>query len=349
MSDYEFSDEEIDLPKIKVKSEREENPDLKIYPIKIEEDKLGEDKSFYPLPSTPHFNVFLGRIRSGKSVLLQNMYLSKKRFYGGHFDVRILISESAKNDVQQKNMLEEFDFFFDEYSEDLLREILNMIEMDKEDRRYLLLIDDAMSEKGIRQNRFGKDAFTSMITRYRHIGSKVLETEGRLSVGLALQYYKFLTSTLRNQIQGFFILGELPDSELKKIADDYSFMGGDRKNFMELFNKTRKEEFDFTYMNVPNMEMYRNFDELVWSKKEKSNDNISDKNATEEREDSEEEKDTDGSRIITAEAKKVGEPSKSEGGQESKERRRKKGRAKGGRGRKDRLRPFQREPTECPS
>ena len=177
-----------------------------------------------------------------------------------------------------------------------------------------------MSEKGIRQNRFGKDAFTSMITRYRHIGSKVLETEGRLSVGLALQYYKFLTSTLRNQIQGFFILGELPDSELKKIADDYSFMGGDRKNFMELFNKTRKEEFDFTYMNVPNMEMYRNFDELVWSKKEKSNDNISDKNATE---DSEEEKDTDGRRIITAEAKKIGEPSKSEGGQESKERRRK--------------------------
>jgi len=345
MSDYEFSDEEIDLLP-KKQNEREENPDLKIYPIKIEEDKLGEDKSFYPLPSTPHFNVFLGRIRSGKSVLLQNMYLSKKRFYGGHFDVRILISESAKNDVQQKNMLDEFDFFFDEYSEELLREILDMIEMDKEDRKYLLLIDDAMSEKGIKQNKFGRDAFTSMITRYRHIGSKVLETEGRLSVGLALQYYKFLTSTLRNQIQGFFILGELPDSELKKIADDYSFMGGDRKNFMDLFSKTRKEEFDFTYMNVPNMEMYRNFDELVWSKKEKSNNNISDKNATE---DSQEEKDTDGRRIITAEAKKIGEPSKSEGSQESKTRRRKKDRAKNRKTGKDRLRPFQSEPTECPS
>ena len=284
------------------------------------------------------------------------MYLSKKRFYGGHFDVRILISESAKNDVQQKNMLDEFDFFFDEYSEELLREILNMIEMDKEDRRYLLLIDDAMSEKGIKQNRFGKDAFTSMITRYRHIGSKVLETEGRLSVCLALQYYKFLTSTLRNQIQGFFILGELPDSELKKIADDYSFMGGDRKNFMELFNKTRKEEFDFTYMNVPNMEMYRNFDELVWSKKEKSKDNISEDEKhqdasedSEETENSEEEKDTDRGRTITAEAKKVGKPSKSKGGQESKKGRRKKGRGRGGRTGTNRLRPFSSEPTECPS
>jgi hypothetical protein len=278
--EYLFSDEEDNKHQQKKKSDREENPDLKIYPIKIDEDKLGEDKSFYPLPSTPHFNVFLGRIRSGKSVLIQNMYLSKKRFYGGAFDVRILISESAKNDTQQKNMIDEFDFFFEEYSETLLAEILSMIENDKEDRKYLLLIDDAMSEKGIRQNKYGRDAFTSMITRYRHIGSKILETEGRLCVGLCLQYYKFLTSTLRNQIQGFFLLGELPHSELKKIADDYSFMGGDEKEFIRLFNETRKEDWDFTYMNVPNMEMYRNFDDRVWSKKEKSNSNIS--NAEEE-------------------------------------------------------------------
>ena len=274
--EYLFSEEEDAIERAsEKKTEREENPDLKIYPIKIDEDKLGEDKSFYPLPSTPHFNVFLGRIRSGKSVLVQNLYLSKKRFYGGAFDVRILISESAKNDTQQKNMLDEFDFFFEEYSETLLAEILSMIENDKEDRKYLLLIDDAMSEKGIKQNKYGRDAFTSMITRYRHIGSKVLETEGRLCVGLCLQYYKFLTSTLRNQIQGFFLLGELPHSELKKIADDYSFMGGDEKEFMRLFNETRKQDWDFTYMNIPNMEMYRNFDNLVWSKKEKSNSNIS--------------------------------------------------------------------------
>jgi len=318
--EYLFSDEEdaIDRASEK-KTQREENPDLKIYPIKIDEDKLGEDKSFYPLPSTPHFNVFLGRIRSGKSVLVQNLYLSKKRFYGGAFDVRILISESAKNDTQQKNMLDEFDFFFEEYSETLLAEILSMIENDKEDRKYLLLIDDAMSEKGIRQNKYGRDAFTSMITRYRHIGSKVLETEGRLCVGLCLQYYKFLTSTLRNQIQGFFLLGELPHSELKKIADDYSFMGGDEKEFMRLFNETRREDWDFTYMNIPNMEMYRNFDDLVWSKKEKSNSNIStdaeeesDREATEDdSQETESEERTKPTRVRREKAKKKGPVSKS--------------------------------------
>ena len=330
MSDYEFSDEEID--KTKKKSVREDNPDLKIYPVKVDEDKLGEDKSFYPLPSTPHFNVFLGRIRSGKSVLLQNMYLSKKRFYGGAYDVRILISESAKNDTQQKNMIDEFDFFFEEYSEALLAEILSMIEQDKTDRKYLLLIDDAMSEKGIRQNKFGRDAFTSMITRYRHIGSKVLETEGRLSVALALQYYKFLTSTLRNQIQGFFLLGDLPHSELKKIAEDYSFMGGDEKEFIRLFGETRKQDWDFTYMNIPNMEMYRNFDERVWSKKEKSNNNISTDAETETDTDTDEEterkENSDGRRIVREEAKKVSTISESTTDKSRKESSRKKGGAK---------------------
>ena len=331
MSDYEFSDEEREkeIQKNK-KTHREENPDLKIYPVRIEEDKLGEDKSFYPLPSTPHFNVYLGRIRSGKSVLLQNMYLSKKRFYGDAFDVRILISESAKNDVQQKNMIDEFDFFFEEYSESLLAEILSMIEQDKQDRRYLLLIDDAMSEKGIKQSRTGRDRFTQMITRYRHIGSKVLETEGRLSVGLALQYYKFLSSTLRNQIQGFFLLGDLPQNELKKIAEDYSFMGGDEKEFIRLFAETRKEDWDFTYMNIPNMEMYRNFEELVWSKKEKSKDNIStdaesESDSTDSEEETQRKEDTDGRRIVREEAKKISTISESTPDKSRKESSRKKG------------------------
>ena len=331
MSDYEFSDEEREkeIQKNK-KTHREENPDLKIYPVKIEEDKLGEDKSYYPLPSTPHFNVYLGRIRSGKSVLLQNMYLSKKRFYGDAFDVRILISESAKNDVQQKNMIDEFDFFFEEYSESLLAEILSMIEQDKQDRRYLLLIDDAMSEKGIKQSRTGRDRFTQMITRYRHIGSKVLETEGRLSVGLALQYYKFLSSTLRNQIQGFFLLGDLPQNELKKIAEDYSFMGGDEKEFIRLFTETRKEDWDFTYMNIPNMEMYRNFEELVWSKKEKSKDNIStdaesESDSTDSEEETQRKEDTDGRRIVREEAKKISTISESTPDKSRKESSRKKG------------------------
>jgi hypothetical protein len=242
--------------------------DLKVYPINVDEDKLGEDDDRYPLPNKVHFNVFLGSIRSGKSTLLNSMYLSPRFMGGDLYDVRILISVTAINDVQMKYMVEEFDYIFEDYSEDLLAELLEMIENDTLDRSYLLVIDDAMSESGITQKKAGKpDKFSQLITRYRHVGSKVLETEGRLAICVCLQFFKYLTPALRNQIQGLFLLGAFSEAELKKIAEAYSFMGGSTKNFIELYNRSKVDEYDFTYINVPRLEMWRNFDELLYSKK----------------------------------------------------------------------------------
>ncbi len=62
--------------------------DLKVYPLKVDEAKLGE-KSKDIIPDLVHFNVMLGKIRSGKSVLLQNLYLSP-RFYGDDYNIKIL-------------------------------------------------------------------------------------------------------------------------------------------------------------------------------------------------------------------------------------------------------------------
>ena len=187
---------------------------------------------------------------------------------GDLYDVRILISATATNDVQMKYMVEEFDYIFEDYSEDLLAELLEMIENDTLDRSYLLVIDDAMSESGITQKKAGKpDKFSQLITRYRHVGSKVLETEGRLAICVCLQFFKYLTPALRNQIQGLFLMGAFSEAELKKIAEAYSFMGGSVKNFIQLYNRSKVEEYDFTYINVPRLEMWRNFDELLYSKK----------------------------------------------------------------------------------
>ena len=244
------------------------NRDLNVYPINIDEDKLGEDDDRYPLPNKVHFNVFLGSIRSGKSTLLNSMYLSPRFMGGDMYDVRILISATALNDVQMKYMCEEFDYIFEDYSEALLEEILEMIENDTIDRSYLLVIDDAMSESGITQKKAGKsDKFTQLITRYRHVGSKVLGTEGRLAICVCLQFFKYLTPALRNQIQGLFLMGSFPEAELNKIAESYSFMGGSKKAFVELFNKSKEGEYDFTYINVPRLQMWRNFTELLYDKK----------------------------------------------------------------------------------
>ena len=85
-----------------------------------------------------------------------------------------------------------------------------------------------------------QDAFSSMITKFRHIGSEALGTEGRLAICLTCQLYKFLTNTIRQNIQGLHIMGTFPESELKKVAEDYSFIGGSEKEFLRIFKESRK-------------------------------------------------------------------------------------------------------------
>ena len=239
--------------------------DLTVYPVKIDEDNMDVvDK--YPLPPIPFFLVILGRVKAGKSNLLNNLTLSP-RFYGNDFQIKILISPTLHDPIN-KNMVEQFDFVFEEYSEPLLHEIIEMIENDENDNRYLLVLDDAITTS-FKQSKNGKvDAFSSLVTRYRHIANQHSGKESRLSIILTIQYLKFLTPITRTMAMGLCICGELSDLELKKISESYDFFGGNSKNFLELYKKTKREPFDFCFLNVDSMEMRRNFDEIVYSKKD---------------------------------------------------------------------------------
>ena len=239
--------------------------DLTVYPVKIDDENMDiVDK--YPLPPIPFFLVILGRVKAGKSNLLNNLTLSP-RFYGNDFQIKILISPTLHDPIN-KNMVEQFDFVFEEYSEPLLNEIIDMIENDENDNRYLLVLDDAITTS-FKQSKNGKvDAFSSLVTRYRHISNLHSGKESRLSIILTLQYFKFLTPITRTMAMGLCICGELSDLELKKISERYDFFGGNSKRFLELYKKTKREPFDFCFLNVDSMEMRRNFDEIVYSKKD---------------------------------------------------------------------------------
>ena len=63
--------------------------DLKVYPVNIDEDQLNVINK-YPLLPIPFFLVILGRVKAGKSTLLNSLTLSP-RFYGDDFQVKILI------------------------------------------------------------------------------------------------------------------------------------------------------------------------------------------------------------------------------------------------------------------
>lgn len=234
--------------------------DLKIYPLKIEGDKMNvvEKK---PLAQIPFLIGILGRVKAGKTLLANSLFLSN-RFYGDDFQVKILISPTAKNDPQNKHLIEEFDFVFDEYSESLMKELIDMIEADVTKSKYVIVLDDVIGS--VAQKKNGKvDYITSLATKYRHVGNEE-SGEGKLSLCIISQYFKYFYPILRNNMSALYIMGKFPEQELKKIADAYSFFGGSEKEFLELYKKSRKEKHDFLFLNIADMLAMRNHDEIIW-------------------------------------------------------------------------------------
>ena len=265
--DYDLNAEDEHKEKKEKKKKKvslEPNRDLKIYPIKIEDDKLNEGDNKYPLVSPVHLILVIGRVKSGKSLLINNLYLSQ-RFYADDFENRILISSTAHNDAINKYMIDEFDFVFEEFSEALLDQIIDLVKADEGKGRWLLLLDDIIGD--VKFSRGGRvDAISALASKFRHIGNG--EVEGKLAVCITTQYFKYISTILRNNDTAYYIMGAFPEAEMKKIAEALSFFGNGDKQFLEIFRRSRKEEFDFLYCSVQDLECRRNHDDLIWSKKD---------------------------------------------------------------------------------
>ena len=235
---------------------------LKILPLKNFNTETTGEIETYPLPTIP-FNIFvIGRVKAGKSLLWMNLALNEKFKYRDLFQVKILISSTAFNDKIVANTLDEFDFVFNEYSEDLLKEIVDMIEKDETDNKYLLILEDIIGNVNFKRN--GKiDALTSLITKYRHIGNE--KVEGKLSLIIISQEFKYLNVIARQNASAYFLMGSSPQSELKKMADSLSVFGGSDKKFIELYKESKKVKFDFMYCSIDYLEVWRNFDKKIWS------------------------------------------------------------------------------------
>ena len=256
-------DEGEDEDKDKGKDNKEGGDDLNIYPIDYDDSKLNQGEAKYPLSSPVHFHIIIGRVKSGKSVLLNNIYLSN-RFYGDDYKVKILISSTAYNDAVNKYMLDDFDFIFSEYTPELLDEIIHMIETDEGDGRFLLLLDDIIDSSIMRRG--GTSKIDGLISRYRHIGNG--EIEGKLSIAMATQYFKSISVIARNNATAYYIMGMLPEAELSKISESLSYFGGSSKMFEEIFWKSKVNPYDFLYLSVEHLEARRNHTDLIWSQED---------------------------------------------------------------------------------
>ncbi len=234
--------------------------DLSIYPLKIEDDKLGRvEKNI--LPDIPFLLLLVGRVKTGKTIIINNLALSP-RFYGENFDEIIVISPTIYSDPVNKYLVEEATFVFETYSDELIEQLIEIIENDESENKFLLILDDIVGNVKFKRNTSKIDKLTELATKYRHIGNG--EKEGKLSIIISTQQFKFISPIMRLNASGYIIGGVQSPAELKAMSEEMSvFTKGDPKKFYKLWNKTKKNDYDFLYLSLKDMKARRNFGEIL--------------------------------------------------------------------------------------
>lgn len=230
------------------------NHELTIYPVKSKPDK-SRFNDLHPHLLKPSFfliqNITTG---GGKSVIGVNLIL-RKEFYNQteekYFDLFIIISPTIYNCKTSEPLLKYADAVYDEYSDKLIDEIIELQKEDDEDQHILLLVDDVLGLK--------MEKLRYLSSRYRHF---------RISVILNLQSYKSKSShpILRQNASGYIIGPVKSNLEYNKMSEELSGLFGGPSNFKKLYDKALTKKYDFLFLNLKQIKAYKNFTTLLWEK-----------------------------------------------------------------------------------
>lgn len=231
----------------------------KIKPPEIDENNL--NKIDLPIiPSLP-FNVLgLGKVNSGKSVLLHNLIM---KFYKNIFKGNIFVfSTTFNNDPITSLIKDDVLAVFNVYDDKILQKIEQIIrEDDDEKSRYLIIFDDFAGNLPLNPRDKKSAKLINFITTYRHYAGK----EGKTSVIALFQKFKLVPNYMRENASHLFLLGKHGQKDLDELAETYDYLTeSNKKLFTEIYKKTKKEKFDFMYAKLRDGEIYRNFEELIY-------------------------------------------------------------------------------------
>ena len=128
---------------------------------------------------------------------------------------------------------------------------------------YLLVLEDIIGNVNVKRMGGSIDALTGLTTKYRHIGNE--DKEGKLSIFIISQYFKYLNSIQRLNASAYFLMGNSPEVELKKMSQEMSVFGGSEKEFVNIYKESKQEPFDFCFLNIQDLTARRNFEETpLW-------------------------------------------------------------------------------------
>ena len=192
--------------------------------------------------------IFCAMRKSGKSVLMNYLIEKQKDL----FEEIFLIPPTEQINNQFENIVKP-EFIFDEYNEDWMTSLIDrMTEINKgkktkeEKTHILLILDDCCSDANLSK----MPSFKKIFTRGRHIG---------ITIFVSAQYVYHVNPLIRSNTD-YFLVGQLNNSSIDKLIDE--FLRGDisKQQFRELYQKSTKNYFFLVINNQTTKE--NNLDEI---------------------------------------------------------------------------------------
>ncbi len=230
--------------------------DLKILQVK-KINKADEYKNIKsPLPKPPFCLALVAPTKSGKSNLIVNLLKNTYFGYDEIFTETYYISPTVNLDDTLKSISEDDDIIKIDEEEDLkyLDDILNDIvktqkSKDKDEREPVLIVLDDCLDYLKKSKRL--DSLPSYCRHYN------------ISIIITTQVYNALPTKLRKNSSAYLIARIYNNKDLQNIEEE---IGANFMDFRKNYDIATKEKFSFLFVDNRNIELWKNFEELLWQK-----------------------------------------------------------------------------------
>jgi hypothetical protein len=194
--------------------------------------------------------------KSGKSNLIVNLLKNSYFGYDEIFKDIYYISPTVGIDETLRSINEDDDIIKIDDEDDLkfLDDILNDIvksqkSKQKEEREPVLIVLDDCLDYLKKSKRL--DSLPSYSRHYN------------ISIIITSQVYNALPTKLRKNASCYLIARIYNNKDLQNIEEE---IGANFHDFRNNYDKATKEKYSFLYIDNRNIELWKNFDELLWQK-----------------------------------------------------------------------------------
>lgn len=208
-----------------------------------------------PLPQPEFMVLCVAPKGSGKTTFIINFM----NYYEKIFNHIYIFSRTIRLDPKWEPFLKRLDEskekkVFTEYDPTIIKKIYNRREIDKKKERCLIIYDDMISDDRTFA-KWSKNDVTGSIYNQRHFG---------ISTIIISQKYTEIPNNIRNQLDTL-IISRLSGMELDHVYKTTTGISDLPEDvFKTLYKYATHERFSFMLVNIPEREIYKNFDKIEW-------------------------------------------------------------------------------------